>query len=100
MALIALISSVGLLFTGWAIHLLHSNYLSDAFHRWMVTHGVLGIIFTVSSIWHVILNRKGLLNHIRYSEGKIVQMRKEVSWAIALVGIMLTLVLIHTFFEY
>ncbi len=96
-ALIALISGIGLPFTGLAVHLLHSNSLHGARHAWMSTHEALGIIFSISVIWHVILNRKGLVNHIRHSAGNPAHASKEFFWASALVGMMLLMALSHSF---
>lgn len=95
-ALIALISGIGLPFTGLANHLLQSSSLHGSRHSWMAAHDVLGIIFTISAIWHIILNRKGLTNHIRGLAGQATSMSSEVFWAAALVGIMLFVAVGHT----
>lgn len=97
MALTALVSGIGLPFTGLAVHLLHSNFPHDARHAWMAVHEALGIIFTLSAIWHVILNRKGLVSHIRHSAGQVAHVSKEFLWATALVGMMLLMALSHSF---
>jgi hypothetical protein len=95
-ALIALISGIGLPFTGLATHLLHSSSpFNGPRHFWIVAHEALGIIFMVSAIWHIILNRKGLANHIRSSAGQ-AGISREAIWAAALVGIMLFTAVGHT----
>jgi hypothetical protein len=95
-ALIAFISGIGLPFTGLATHLLHSSSpLNGPRHFWIVAHEALGIIFMVSAIWHIILNRKGLANHIRSSAGQ-AGISREAIWAAALVGIMLFTAVGHT----
>jgi hypothetical protein len=50
---------------------------------------VLGIIFMVSAIWHILLNRKALVSYIRGSVGRVSGVSREAFWAAALVGIML-----------
>jgi len=100
MALTALISGVGLPFTGLAVHLLHSNSPHGARHAWMAVHEALGIIFSVSTIWYIILNRKGLVSHIRHSAGHVAHVSKEFPWATALVGMMLLIALSHSFLAY
>src|SRR5512136_1350458 len=95
-AMVALISGVGLPFTGLGNHLLHSSSLHGPRHFWIVTHEVLGIIFTVSAIWHIILNRKALANHLRGSAGRVACVSKEAFWAAALVVIMLFVAVSHT----
>jgi hypothetical protein len=96
-ALTALISGIGLPFTGLAVHLLRSNSPHGAGHAWMSTHEALGIIFSVSTIWHIILNRKGLVSHIRHCAGHVAHVSKEFLWATALVGMMLLMALSHSF---
>ncbi len=92
----ALISGIGLPFSGFAVHLLHSSLRNGPRHSWMVAHEVLGVAFTVSAIWHIILNHKALANHIRGSAGRVAGMSREAFWAAALVGIMLLGALGHT----
>jgi hypothetical protein len=94
-ALVALISGIGLPFTGLPNHLLHSSPLHGARHFWIVAHEVLGIIFTVSAIWHIILNRKALANHLRGSVGRVACVSREAFWAAALVVIMLVAAFAH-----
>ena len=95
-ALVALISGIGLPFTGLGNHVLHSSSLHGLRHFWIVTHEVLGIIFTVSAIWHIILNRKALANHLRGSAGRVACVSREAFWAAALVVIMLFVAVAHT----
>ncbi len=98
-ALVALISGIGLPFTGLGNHLLHSSSLHGPRHIWIVTHEVLGIIFMVSAIWHIILNRKALVNHIRGSLGRVAGMSREAFWAAAFVGIILFMSVGHTLLD-
>jgi hypothetical protein len=95
-ALTALISGLGLPFTGLAGHVLQSSSLHTPRHSWMVAHEVLGIMFTVSAIWHIVLNHKALANHIRGSAKRAAGVSREAFWAAALVGIMLLGALGHT----
>jgi hypothetical protein len=88
-AMVALISGIGLPFTGLGNHLLHSSSLHGPRHFWIVTHEVLGILFMVSAIWHILLNRKALVSYIRGSVGRVSGVSREAFWAAALVGIML-----------
>ena len=96
MALVALISGISLPFTGLATHLLDSSPLNDSRHFWIVAHEELGIIFMVSAIWHSILNRKELANHIRSSAGQAASISREAIWAAVLVGITLFTAIGHT----
>ena len=93
--MVALFSGIGLPFTGLGNHLLHSSSLHGPRHFWIVTHEALGIIFMLSAIWHIILNRKALVNHIRGSAGRVAGVSREAFWAAALVGIMLFVPVAH-----
>jgi hypothetical protein len=94
-ALIVLVSGIGLPFTGLGNHLLHSSSLHGPRHYWIVTHEVFGIIFMVAAIWHILLNRKALASHIRGSVGRVAGVSREAWWAAALVGIMLSVSVGH-----
>ena len=50
----------------------------------------------VSAIWHSILNRKELANHIRSSAGQAASISREAIWAAVLVGITLFTAIGHT----
>lgn len=95
-ALVTLISGIGLPFTGLAIHLLHSSSLRGPRHFWIVAHEALGIMFTVSAIWHLVLNRRALANHIRGSAGRVAGVSREALWAAVLLGIVLFVAVGHT----
>jgi hypothetical protein len=95
-AMIALISGISLPFTGLAIHLFHSGSPQGPRNFWIAAHEALGIIFTVSTLWHIILNRKALLNHIRGAAGQMAGVSREALCAIALVAIMLFIAAGHS----
>ncbi len=97
-ALVSLISGAGLPFTGLAVHMLKSDSTNGAHHSFIVMHELLGLMFTVSTIWHVILNRQALVGHIWRSSGRAGRVSREAVWAVALVSAMLLMGLSHTFF--
>jgi hypothetical protein len=64
--LTATISGLGLPITGLANHLHQTDLIvSTSRHAWMAAHWILGILFTMSTVSHAILNRRMLLNHVR-----------------------------------
>ena len=79
--------------------MLHSSPLNGSLHFWNPAHELLGILFTVSAIVHIVLNRKALVSHIRGRAGWIAGLSRETFWAVALVGIMLLLAVGHTLHE-
>jgi hypothetical protein len=99
-ALVSLISGAGLPFTGLAVHMLKSDSAAGTLHACTVAHEILGLVFTVSTVWHVILNRKALARHIRHCPGRASRMSREVVWAVVLVGAMLLAGLSHTLFAH
>lgn len=88
-ALISLISGISLPFTGLAMHVFHSSSLSGPRHFFIVAHEALGIIFTVSTVWHIFLNRKVLVNHLRGAAGRFAGVSREALLAVALVAVIL-----------
>lgn len=62
----ATVAGLGLPITGLAIHLVQMKPLvSFSRHAWMSVHTLLGVLFMASTVWHAVLNRRILLNHIR-----------------------------------
>jgi hypothetical protein len=96
-AMISLISCLSLPFTGLAIHLFHSGSPGGPRHFWIAAHEALGIIFTLSALWHIILNRKALYNHLRGAAGQMAGLSRETLCAIALVTIILFAAAGHSF---
>lgn len=59
------LSALGLLITGVANHIYGLSSMTPARHTWMAAHNVLGLLFVIFSVWHVVLNRRMLWNHLR-----------------------------------
>lgn len=56
---------IGLPVTGVVNHLNEFSPVSVEGHAWHSSHNVLGVLFVVFSIWHIVLNRRPLWNYIR-----------------------------------
>ncbi len=96
-SLISLISGLSLPFTGLAVHVLHFASPNDRGHFWAVSHTALGIVFTISTLWHIILNRKTLINHFRGTAGRFAGLSRETLCAVALVAVILIAAAGHSF---
>jgi hypothetical protein len=94
-ALISAIAGAGLPFTGLAIHLLQNDPVTLQRHIWTATHSILGIIFTVFAIWHVILNRRVLLKHAKGFTSQAPAISREAILAITLIGFLIFLAVGH-----
>lgn len=95
--LTATVSGLGLPLTGLANHLHQMDPIfSSSRHAWMSAHTILGVLFTVSTVWHTILNRRMLLNHLR-GHAPRPGIGREAVGAIVLVVVMLVLVVGHAF---
>jgi hypothetical protein len=88
-ALVAAGSGVGLPFTGFANHLLQMEPMTLGRHAWMAAHNGLGVTFATFAVWHVILNRRAFLQHVRGAAARWRSVNREVLWATALVAIVL-----------
>lgn len=93
-ALVAAFSGLGLPATGLAIHLLQLEPITVARHAWMAAHTVLGILFAVFVLWHVLLNRHALLRHLRRAA---VHVSREAVCAALFAAIALALAVGHAF---
>jgi len=85
------ISGLGLPPTGIAVHVFRHGPLTAQGHAWIAAHIVLGSIFTVFAVWHVVLNRRALLNHLQGQAAGRPGISREVALAAALVCFALVL---------
>lgn len=96
-ALVLVLSGLALPVTGIANHFYGFAPASVERHAWMSAHNALGLLFVVFSIWHVVLNRRALWNHVRTTAVRIPAMGGEAMLAVALVVITLLLFVGHAF---
>jgi hypothetical protein len=90
-------SGLGLPLTGIANHVYGFAPLTVARHAWMSAHNVLGLLFLMFSIWHVLLNRRVLCNHLKSASARVPAASREAWLAGALVAFMLLLFVGHAF---
>ncbi len=93
----ALLTALGLPVTGFASHATAGEGLAGAHHAWMATHNALGLLFVVFAVWHLCLNGRAVLRHLRGSVGRVTMPSREALAALLLVAGMLTLAVGHTF---
>jgi hypothetical protein len=94
-ALMAGISGLGLPITGLMNHLYGMEPLTARRHAWMSAHNSLAIVFTVTVVWHVILNRQALLRYIRTATTIIPAISREMIYAMAVVSMVLFIAVGH-----
>lgn len=90
-------SGVGLPVTGVANHAYGFSPLSIERHAWMSAHNVLSLLFVVFSIWHVVLNRRGLWNHARSAVGRLPGVSREAILAGTVVALAVLVFVGHAF---
>ncbi len=97
-AFVALIVAI----TGCALPLtamLGHGHHSASSHALIGAHGALGLLFVIFAIWHVVLNRRALLNYTRTLTGRLPVVSREALAAVAVVAGSLSLWLGHAFFH-
>lgn len=91
------VTGLGLPVTGVANHLYQSAPMHFGRHTWMAAHNAFGLLFLVFATWHVVLNRRRL---VQYLCGLVPDPRppsRETLCAVGLVGVVLTLFIGHAF---
>ena len=96
-AVIAALSGAGLPVTGIANHIYGFDPLTLERHAWMSAHNILGLIFTVSLIWHITLHRRILWSYFRKAAEHSYLVTREAMIAIAVVALALFLFVGHAF---
>ncbi len=95
--LTATVSGLGLPITGLANHLHQMDpIISFSRHAWMSAHTILGVLFTVSIVWHALLNHRVLLSYVR-GHAAPAGIGREAVGAIVLVAVMLFVAVGHAF---
>jgi len=93
-AMMAVFSGIGLPISGLMNHIYGFEPLTTARHGWMAAHNVMGIVFAVFVGWHVALNWRPLMSHLRNAAALP---RREAVWAGAIVAALLALAVGHAF---
>ena len=94
-ALMAGFSALCLPVSGLALHFLAGAPLTPNQHAWMAVHTVLGVVFVVFAIWHVVINRRGLLNSFRRVCAGGFDVRREVWLSLTILGVLVLLAAGH-----
>ena len=93
--LMAACTGLGLPFSGLANHLLQHAFFSVARHTFMAVHNVLGLLFCVFTIWHILLNRRALAGYMRRGMDQARGWKREMIYAGVLTGAALLLAVGH-----
>ena len=88
-----LVSGITLPLSGLMNHYTGFGPLTAERHFWMSVHDVSGILFTIFTVTHIILNRRSLLNYIHNLKGIIIN--KETFAAAAIVIFITALIASH-----
>jgi hypothetical protein len=96
-ALMIAFSGLGLPITGIANHVYGFSGLTVERHAWMSAHNILGLLFVIFSVWHIILNRRALLNYISGVAASLPSVSREAAIAGAVVTLVLLVSVGHAF---
>lgn len=88
-----LLSFIGLPFSGYMNHILGFEGLTVRRHIWMSVHNMLGILFLIFTLYHIILNRKPIINNLKKVQGTILS--REALYAASLILFFVTLLVLH-----
>ena len=91
------ITGIGLPITGVANHIYQFEPLTLARHAWMSAHNVLSILFLAIIIWHIVMNRRAMLNHIKGVVPQYLGANREVLIAVTIVIVVLLIAVGHAF---
>ena len=94
-AMMMVFSGLGLPMTGIATHSYGFAPLTVERHAWMSAHNALGVLFAVFSVWHIVLNRRAVWNHVRSTAPRIPAMSREAILAGGVVALTLLLFVGH-----
>ncbi len=90
-----LASGIALPVSGLMNHYLAFDLLTISRHFWMSVHNMLGIMFTIFSICHIVLNWRSVRNY--FTRLKKISISKEALAAISIVVIITTFFAMHAY---
>lgn len=94
-ALCALFSGLALPISGFADHLAGPSPAADTRVGWSIVHTSLGVVFVIFCTWHVVLDRRALLKHLRDRALHQALPTRETLTAMTLIGGLLALTVTH-----
>lgn len=96
-AAMACFSGMGLPVTGIVNHFHGLAPVTVERHAWMSAHNILGLLFVVFCVWHAVLNRRALWNHMRSGFNRIPGVSREAILAGTVVALALLIFVGHAF---
>lgn len=90
-----LASGIALPVSGLMNHFLGFDLLTQSRHFWMSVHNILGILFTIFSISHIILNRHAIKNYLFRLKKAVIS--TEALAAISIVAFITCIFALHVF---
>jgi Domain of unknown function (DUF4405) len=95
-ALVIAIAGIGLVPTGIANHVLQLAPIAGRRHAWMAAHFGLGVLFTIFTAWHIVLNRAAFFRYLQGIAARSSASRREIVWAVAVVASVIAVTAGHT----
>ncbi len=86
---------IGLPWTGLENHLHGFDGITVERHAWMSAHNVLGLLFVIAVVAHVIMNGRALLRYARGLAARVLPLSREAVVAVALTAGLLFLAVGH-----
>ncbi len=96
-AIVATLTGLSLPISGFMNHYYQFAPFGVERHFWMSLHNSAAILFAVFAIWHGILNRKALLQHLKGNWLKLRAVSRESIYALLLVSVLVGLISSHAF---
>ena len=91
------LTALGLPVTGVVNHLYQSAPMHLGRHIVMAAHNVLGLLFLIVALWHVVRHRRRLLRHLRGLVPGLHAPSRESLCAVGLIGLVLCIAVGHAF---
>ena len=88
---------IGLPVTGLVNHFRELSPATVEGHAWHSSHNVLGVLFVIFSIWHIVLNRRPMWDYLRSKTSRVLSISRELVLAWVVVVSVLLMFVAHEF---
>lgn len=96
-ASMAALAGATLPLSGWFCHHYQFAPMTVARHAWMATHVAMAILFVLAAGWHVVMNRKAIVAHLRGTAAGARGFSRETRFAAAILALVALVAAGHAF---
>jgi len=90
------LTGLSLPISGWVLHAYSDHRIVAGRHAWFTMHVFWGILFLILAVWHIVLNRRPLLNYFKSGAADSLSLSREACWSVTITAALLIIMMLHS----